>query len=214
MEEKPITLMLSPAWERYDFDSFPEPASLRSWYLHPDGTLGVKPSTTTETITLRHDVKETGLNLRQAIANHFANITESIPQNRLSFESTAFDEEVIVIGKPELHLSIKPSSKAYQVVALLKDISPDGNEFLISRFAVASKAAEPERGEKLVAIKSRLIGHKFSKGHKLKLEVMNYDMGEVNEQDMYVPLFEPYTVELPVTGEGAATLIMPIGNPS
>ena len=211
MEEKPVTLMLSPAWERHDFDSFPKPAGTRQWYLHPDGTLGAQPDPAAKTITLRHEVKKAGLNLRQAVESQFTNITDAIPQSRLSFETSPFDEEVTVIGKPELHLSIKPSSKSYQVVALLKDIGPDGKPFLISRFSLASKDAEPGQAGKPVAIKSRLIGHKFYKGHKLKLEVMNYDVGEVNEQDMYVPLFEPYTVEMPLTGEGAASLVLPVG---
>jgi len=39
---------------------------------------------------------------------------------------------------------------------------------------------------------------------------MNYDMGEVNDQDMYVPLFEPYTVELALMGDSAASLVLPM----
>jgi len=112
-------------------------------YLRPDGTLSAQPGTAAKMITLHNEVKKSDLSLRRAFETQFTNITEAIPQSRLAFETTAFEEEVIVIGRPELRLSIASSAKSYQVVGLLKDVSAEGKQFLISRFALASRVPGP-----------------------------------------------------------------------
>lgn len=222
LEEKPITLALSPDWQHFEFDEFPAPAATPQWHLLPGGSLSLEPTERSGTLTLDNAMTRAQCSLRELHEEFYVSPSEGfsrdgvqsvVPVAKHSFRTPPLKEEVIAIGNPSVQLVVTRRSRSYQVVALLKDVSPSGEEFLVSRMAQAERNIAHTGVASSLLIKSRLIGHKFQKGHQIKLDIMNYDAGEVADADMHLPMLENYQLGISLGGAKGSVLRLEVHQP-
>lgn len=114
----------------------------------------------------------------------------------LSYTSDAFEEDTEVIGPMALYLYASMSGEDGDFIVKVKDVSPDGSEFVLSRgWLKASHRELDEEKSQLwqpyhphtsavpvipgeinqYAIEIRPIANLFRKGHKIKLEIWGCD---------------------------------------
>lgn len=222
LKEKPITLALSPDWQHFEFDAFPEPAATLEWHFLPGGTLSLEPADHSGTLTLDSAMTRAHCSLRELHEEFYVSPSEGfsrdgvqsvVPVVKHSFRTPPLKEEVIAIGNPSIRLVVTRRSRSYQVVALLKDVSPSGEEFLVSRMAQAERNIAHTGGTSSLLLKSRMIGHKFQKGHRINLDIMNYDAGEAADADMHLPMLENYQMDISLGGAKGSVFRLEVYQP-
>ncbi len=114
----------------------------------------------------------------------------------LTYMTEALNQDTEIIGPIVLYLYAAISSEDADFIVKMKDVSPDGSEFVLSRGWLKTSHRETDKGKSKpwqpyhphtsaapvipgevneYAIEVRPISNLFRKGHKIKLEIWSCD---------------------------------------
>ena len=209
LDEPPIQYAIRPGWEHGDLNALP-PGDVETRVLHlrSGGKLTVEapPGPDTHANVANRPLKS-DYTLESAIDDDMAGVPEGLAREVVSFEAEPADGPVDILGAPVARFYMLPNRPFLQVHAELYDVGPDGEETLITRGHYGTRTARPA-SHVTVLIHLRAIGYQVAPGHRVRLDVSNYDT-------VYAfPYFEPFyarlfhdsdhasAVEIPVTGSG------------
>ncbi len=127
--------------------------------------------------------------LKSALADDMEGVGRALIKEVIAFEGEAFDEEREILGAPEAKLHLMPNRPYFQVIADLYDVGSDGERNLISRGQYGTRTSEPGK-HVTVDVEMRTIGYLLEAGHRIRLEISNYDTTYA------FPYFEPFVARL------------------
>ena len=131
----------------------------------------------------------------------------------LLFDTGALDGDVEVLGNPVVRLALSSDHARAQVAVRLCDVAPDGSSLRVSyavlNLAHRSGSAEPRLmvpgGLETVVLPLKMCGHRFGKGHRIRLAVSTG----------YWPLVWPAPDCATLTVDPTASaLVLPVRSPS
>ncbi|MDA0745557.1 MAG: CocE/NonD family hydrolase [bacterium] len=205
MEEPAIVYTRRPGWEHAGVSAMPpEDGKTQTLYLRAGGKLleeaPVGPNTHANVNNRPLDPDYT---LRSAILDDMAGVPEGLAREVVSFEAEPVEKEVEILGAPRARFFMQPNRPELQVHAELFDVAPDGAETMITRGHFGTRTATPGR-HVTVEIELRTIGYQLAAGHKLRLDVTNYNTTYV------FPYFEPFYARLYHDGDHPSAVEIPV----
>jgi predicted acyl esterase len=208
LEEPAITWARRPGWSHASGDALPI-AGERVLFLREGGALTREaPAAPTANSNVHNVLLDPDYTLSRAIHRDMEGTAEALAWEGVSFESAPLEAPLEILGSPRLTLHMLPNRHLFQVHARLYDVDPDGGARLVSRGHFGARAATPGR-HLAVEIEARGIAWRLEAGHRLRLEICNYDT------DWVFPYYEPWSarlyhepgrasaLRLPLAGEGA-----------
>lgn len=191
MDEPAITYTQRPGWGHAHTDVIPPQGSeTRTFYLRSDGSLGETASDGPDTHTNINNVPiDPQYGLEGAIADDLEGVPAALKREVVRFTTEPLSEETEILGTCRFVFHTMPNRPILQVNATLFDVSPNGAETLVTRSQWGTRSAEPGRHLE-VAFDARSIGYKVAAGHRLRLDVSNYDT------EYAYPYFEPFCARL------------------
>ncbi|MDA0710618.1 MAG: CocE/NonD family hydrolase [bacterium] len=227
MDEPAVTYALRPGWDHARAPSMPPPGMrTKTLYLgaqSPDQTVPANVHATfdvlrpqpirslsntaaTEPCThsnLTNRPLNTDYGLKETLSDDMAGVAEALAKEVIGFASAPLDSPAEIVGAPVARLHLMPNCPQIQVVVDLYDVSPEGDRTLITRGQFGTRSAAP--GQHLfVAIELRTIAYRLAVGHRLLLDISNYDT-------IYaLPFFEPSITRLYHDPQFSSALELPV----
>lgn len=194
LEEPAITYVRRPTWDAVEIDASPPqstPAStFEPLYLHVDGTLKDHPPVgPNNPSNVNNVLLDPAYCLQTAIYDDMTGVSAALARETVSFEGARLEKSFELLGSPKGTFFMLPNQSEFQVHAELYDVSPHGEEILITRGHYGTRCAAPGCHVS-VEIECRTIGYQVEAGHRLRLIVSNYDTQYV------FPYFEPFCARL------------------
>lgn len=198
MDEPAVVYVKRPGWDCASVASLSDGVETRTLYLSaqapgaapgmrsltpnaPDGP-GVHANITNRPLNPDYGLKE-------ALFDDMAGVPNALVREVIGFAAAPVDAPMEILGAPVATLYLLPNRPQVQVVAELFDVSPEGERTLITRGQFGTRTAEP--GQHLtVALVMRTIVYVLEAGHRLVLEMSNFDTTYA------FPYFEPFVARL------------------
>ena len=227
MDEPAIVYIQRPGWQAVEVDTFP-PADTETQILYlsaneseqaipedPNATFEVMRSQPVRALVdnapnapsihsnITNRPMDPAYSLADALNDDMAGVADALAREIISFASVPVDENIEIVGSPIVKLYVMPNRPQFQVVANLYGVNTKGERTMITRGQFGTRIAEP--GQHLtIEIEMRSIGYALEAGHRLLLEVCNFDTTyafpffEPSVARLYHDKQHPSSVELPV----------------
>ena len=189
MDGPPIKIWVRGAeeWKTGREWPFPE-TEWTTYYLGTQGRLGRTPPKSDET--------PDGFRHKPLLPLMMGRMPLDPMPEFLSYTTEPFERDAVLVGPVALYLHASLSGEDGDFIVKLKDVSPDGTEFVLSRgwLKASHRELDPERstpwkpyhphtraipvapgGVEEYAIDIRPIANLFRKGHRIKLEIWSCD---------------------------------------
>ena len=235
-QEPPVEVALLDSWERLSLPSFPPPSiSMVNYYLEGDDAAGgrlladdrqaytkrnlieeIEPPSRAFTVqTVRHEpisgfdlaaFYEAGAPLDKAL--------DQIPLSSARYETPPLDEDLLLVGIPQLQLVASGSDGPYPLAVRLWDVDPAERQRLISRAGlVVDQPAELEGHALKIPLSA--TAYRAEAGHRLRLEISNLDMDwDAEKQDWArlwaLPVPQPAEIEIHTGGWIFSLIKLPV----
>ena len=172
-EEKPGHWVVETAWPSPDLEPI-------TYWLSP-GRLDESPVADCELALRGSQFTGSGAGVWMGYGEAFDFPTDQRAEDgrSLSFTSAPAKEDIVILGSPEVNLSLAADQPNALVVARLCDVSPTGSSLLVSRGFLnlthrdSHETPEPLEPGKFykVRIKLNVAGHRLPAGHRWRLAI-------------------------------------------
>ena len=205
MEEPPITYTRRPTWDHGTLDALPaKDAKTETLFLRHGGKLSSEKEDNVQThANVNNRLLDRDYTLTSAVMDDMEGVPSALAREVISFEGNLLAEPTEILGAPVARFKMLCNRPTLQVHAELFDISPEGEETLITRGDFGDRSVHP--GSHLdVEITLRTIGYSLGTGHRLRLDVTNYNTTYT------FPYFEPFCARLYYDREHASLIEIPM----
>ncbi|GAC1482005.1 MAG: CocE/NonD family hydrolase [Candidatus Dormibacteria bacterium] len=225
----PVRVRLGGSGEWLDFDDWPPPADQAVWCLQTNGGLAARTPAASEPDRYRYDPADP----TPAVGGPVLNVRTSGPKNNrrlesrpdvLVYTSDPLTDDLDVVGPIAAELFVRSSLEHTDFFARLCDVDGRGRSVNVSDGLRRLRPEPDAHGIRPVRIEMWPVGHRFKRGHRLRLQVSsgahprfarNLGTGEplgtgrtlnAAEQEVFHDPEHPSAVLLPVLSRRPATL--------
>ncbi len=205
MDEPEITYTQRPGWDHGTLETFsPTEVTTETLYLRHGGKLSSNKEDDVQThANVNNRLIDPDYTLKSAVMDDMEGVSDALAREAISFEGNLLGEPTEILGAPVARFKMLCNRPTLQVHAELYDVSPQGEATLITRGDFGARSLQPGQHTD-VEITLRTIGYTLQTGHKIRLDVVNYNTTYT------FPYFEPFCARLFYDRDYASSIDIPM----
>ncbi len=210
-EDSVVVYHTDTDWMPHFSQSFPPRVAVPvTFYLRPDGKLGVEPPENEGAAVIGQKLLDPDFTPQTAVAEGFgAGTVDKFFQQVARFESEPFATDVTWVGAPRCTLQVHWSGEKMQLHVQFFDVDTEGNWHFLQRGNVAVRHA---RGVAPLAFDAQAYAHVFGAGHRLGVQLVPIDYVPDEGRCYVIPFFTSFADTVHLGGENPSRIVLPLIN--